>query len=452
MVKSSTTYVCQNCGYTSAYYLGKCPDCGSWNSLLETVKQAPTTSKAGGSAPITRAVLLSSIDMSPVARITGSGEDLDRVLGGGFVPGSTVLLAGDPGIGKSTLALQAAHCLGKQNHTVLYLTGEEAIAQIRARAERLELGVEHIFAASDTDLETAQNLLTAHSPALAIIDSIQTMSAAYMEQPPGSVSQVKECAMRLSRAARDCGSALMLIGHVTKEGVAAGPRTLEHLVDAVLYLEGDRYHRIRMLRAVKNRYGSTAEVGMLAMEETGLVSVENPSALFLAERRLHVPGSSVAAVLEGSRSFLVEVQALTSHSAMTYPRRTSDGLDPARLALLLAVLERHAGVQTYDSDVYLNVVGGFQLTEPAADLAVCLALGSALRGKSVAGDLAAVGEVGLGGELRGVSGLGERVREAERLGFKRILLPWRDAQQVKKNGISALGVGSIREALEAAWE
>ncbi len=452
MAKSSSVYICQACGYASAGYLGKCPDCGTWNSFLETVRESEVRQKQSASGKLTEARLLSEIDTTPIARLDNAGEELDRVLGGGFVPGSTVLLAGDPGIGKSTLALQAVHGLSQRQNTVIYITSEETVAQIRERAGRLNLSLGKILATSTTDLDDILNLVVHHKPSLVVVDSIQTIAAMYMEQPPGSVSQVKECTLRLSRAARESGCAIVLIGHVTKEGMVAGPRAMEHMVDAVLYLEGDRYHRMRVLRSVKNRYGSTNEVGMLSMTEGGLTTVSNPSELFLTERRLHVPGSAVAAVLEGTRSFLIEIQALTCASTLTYPRRNANGLDPGRLALILAVLERHVGIITSNSDVYLNVVGGFAIEEPAADLAVCLAIASSLRGKAIYPDMVAIGEVGLGGELRGVSGIRERVREAERIGFGRVLLPFRDADSIKSGAIQRIGAGNLAEALEAAWE
>jgi DNA repair protein RadA/Sms len=459
MPKTQTQYVCQQCGRTSPRLLGKCPQCGAWGSMLEEViaaaapapARATTLGLSGRSAP----QLLSQVQNEGEERLHLPIKEFARVLGGGVVPGSIVLVGGDPGIGKSTLTLQmclemAATC------TVLYVSGEESERQIKMRAVRLRRGENgaaaelsgNLFLVTETNLNTILEHVASLHPALLIIDSIQTTYIPEMESSAGSVSQVRECASRLRELAKSSGMAVFLIGHVTKEGVIAGPRVLEHIVDTVLYLEGDRFQSYRLLRSVKNRFGTTSEVGVFEMREKGMVEITNPSEAFLAERMVNAPGSAIAVTMEGTRPLLVEVQGLTSHTSYGNPRRTPNGVDFNRLMLLVAVLTRRVGYNLSEQDVFANVVGGMQITEPAADLAIATAIASSMRDVPVRADTVVIGEVGLSGELRLVGQMPARLREAAQLGFKTAIVP----RRIRKSepwpeGIAVVEVRSLREAL-----
>jgi DNA repair protein RadA/Sms len=382
-------------------------------------------------------------------RLPIEGEEFTRVLGGGIVPGSLVLIGGDPGIGKSTLLIQAGARFAEQVGPVLYISAEESAQQLRLRAERLDMLTPRLLVLGETNLDLAINAIRDIKPALVVVDSVQTVYLEEITSAAGSVSQVREVALRLLRLAKESGTPIFLVGHVTKEGTIAGPRTLEHIVDVVLYLEGDRFHQYRMLRGVKNRFGSTDEVGVFEMLQSGLREVTNPSQVFLAERSAGTPGSTVAVTMEGTRPILVEVQALTSHTQAAQPRRTANGFDPNRLLLLLAVLSKRVGIPLYNQDVYVNIVGGLRITEPAADLAVAVAIASSFRNQRVDPDLALVGEIGLSGELRSVSQLERRLGEAGKLGFTRALYP--NASAAPAGGAMRLdGVRSLEEAIRAS--
>lgn len=436
MAKHRTVHSCQSCGAQHPKWHGRCPDCGQWDSLVEETytppsKAAPvgTGRGAAGLAALVPATddekprRLSEIDADASPRIPSGEGELDRVLGGGFVPGSVILLGGDPGIGKSTLALQVAGGLAAAGHSVLYVSGEESAEQIRLRAERLPgLGAD-MQVLTTTRVEALAAPWRELEPTLVVVDSIQTIQTEAIESAAGSVSQVRESAAQLAAVAKKQGSVLLLIGHVTKDGTLAGPRVLEHLVDVVLTFEGDRAHAFRLLRSAKNRFGSTQEIGVLSMAARGLEAVENPSELFLEERSTRAPGSCVIPMLEGSRPMLVELQALVAPATYGTPRRTTLGLEDARVALLLAVLDRRSSIDLLSQDVYAKASGGVRVAEPAADLGIALAIASSRLDKAVPPDTAAVGEIGLGGEVRRISRLDVRLAEATRLGFKRLLVP-----------------------------
>lgn len=432
MAKSLTRYVCQSCGTLHAKWAGKCEACSAWNSLVEEVVEAgpglKTSPPKPGAAHRIAFVGLEGAAAPPPRAQVGIDE-LDRVLGGGFVPGCAVLVGGDPGIGKSTLLLQAAAALARKGQRVLYISGEEAVDQIRLRARRLDLTDAPLELASAMNLrDIAQTLETAQNTTLVVIDSIQTMWLDTMDSAPGTVSQVRACAFELIRLAKTRGFSLVLVGHVTKEGALAGPRVMEHMVDAVLYFEGDRGHQFRILRGVKNRFGATDEIGVFEMTDRGLAQVPNPSALFLAERRGNISGSAVFAGLEGSRPVLLEVQALLSTNTGGTPRRAVVGWDSGRLSMLLAVLESRCGLRLNTSDVYLNVAGGLRINEPAADLAVAAALISAATDTPTQPGTVYFGEVGLSGEIRQVAQADARLKEAAKLGFEAAFLPRRLAR------------------------
>jgi DNA repair protein RadA/Sms len=450
-----TAFACQQCGHVSPRWLGQCPSCAAWHSMVEEVLPDPK-SKAGRGRPASGSTprpLAAVVTQESMRRSTGLGE-LDRVLGGGLVQGSVVLLGGDPGIGKSTLTLQACSVLARQGLRVLYVAGEESPQQVRLRADRLGLADAQVLLLPETSVEGVIAQLEALEPAAVVVDSIQTLHTATLASAPGSVGQVRESAALLTTHCKASGTACILIGHVTKEGAFAGPRVLEHMVDTVLYFEGDGGHALRVLRAVKNRFGSTNEVGVFEMGEAGLAEVQNPSAAFLAERPAGAPGSAVLATLEGSRPVLVEIQALVARSGLAMPRRAAVGVDPGRLALLLAVLEKRRRMQLHDQDVFLNVAGGLRVDEPAADLAVVAALASSMRGRALPDDVAMWGEVGLTGEVRSVARAEVRMREAARQGFRRCLLPagnlrgWRPVDGVEARGVATLD--GLFDALELA--
>jgi len=452
MGKSRSIYACTECGAQQPRWLGRCPECASWSTLVEervgaNADAAPDLLRVEPAASAAKPRLLREVDAAAVPRISTGLDELDRVLGGGLVPGSVVLLAGEPGIGKSTLALQlAAGVHGRA--PVLYVTGEESPEQVRLRADRLPELPENLIVVAETGVEALAEPWREIAPALVLVDSIQTLRTERVESAPGSVAQVRECAALLAATAKRCGAALVLVGHVTKEGAIAGPRVLEHLVDAVLYFEGDRGHAFRVLRARKNRFGSTNEVGVFSMSEAGLEVVPNPSELFLAERCSGTPGSCIVPLVEGTRPMLVEIQALVAPAGYGTARRTAIGIDDGRLALLLAVLDRRSGVDLLSRDVYVNAVGGVRVSEPGADLALALAIASSRLDAALPDDVAACGEVGLGGEIRRVARSDLRLREAARLGFRRVLLPETAPEATRPPaGIEAIGLRDVAAAV-----
>ena len=446
MVKVRTIYSCQTCGYQSAKWLGKCPDCAGWNTLVEE--------SAGGREPSRPGVAAGR--PTPFTEITGTAEErtvtgiseFDRVLGGGLVAGSLVLIGGAPGIGKSTLVLQALDRLATGPGGALYVSGEESARQIRLRGERLSVRAEQLMLLAETSLERIIPAIERLKPGVVVIDSIQTLFTDGLESAPGSVSQVRECTGKLMALAKGSGVPLFIVGHVTKDGSLAGPRVLEHMVDTVLYFEGDSGHPFRILRAIKNRFGSTNEIGVFEMREEGLVEVTNPSELFLNERPEGVSGSLVVAALEGSRPLLVELQALVTGTSFAVPRRTTIGVDANRLALLVAVLEKKVGLHLSGQDIYLNVAGGARISEPAADLGMILAVASSHLDRVIDPGTVVLGEVGLAGEVRRITHPELRVREAAKLGFTRCLLPAGGQRKIDVPGIELVEVRSVAEALE----
>jgi len=444
-----TVFVCQQCGRESPKWLGRCPGCEGWNTFVETVVAAPTSRAAPSRLPSTAPQELSQVTIEGTPRLTLSSAEFNRVLGGGIVPGSLVLIGGDPGIGKSTLMLQVSAMAAEGGEKVIYVSGEESLEQVRLRANRLSLGGEHLFVLPETNLEIILEHIDQESPHLVIIDSIQTVYLDELGGAPGSVGQIRECTMRLMQWAKVAGVPVLLSGHVTKDGAIAGPRVLEHIVDVVLYLEGEPFSTYRLLRSVKNRFGSTNEVGIFEMRGDGLVEVDNPSQVFLAQRARDTVGSAVVPTLEGTRPLLVEIQALSSTTSFGLPRRTANGIDFNRLLLITAVLSKRAGLPLGNQDIIVNVVGGLRVNEPAADLGIALAITSSLRGAAIDPNLVAIGELGLSGELRGVPQLERRLAEAAKLGFGRCLLP-RRAKFSAPQGIEPIGVESLREAIRVA--
>jgi DNA repair protein RadA/Sms len=452
VAKEKTTYTCTECGGTSPRWLGKCPQCEAWNTLIETVPEQAVAgrNRFASLAKTSEVAVLSEIEASEVERQpTGIGE-LDRVLGGGIVEGGVVLIGGDPGIGKSTLLLQALDGLQRAQVPTLYVTGEESGAQVALRSRRLGLDNSQVKVLAEIQLEKILATMGAQQPAIAVIDSIQTVYSDQLTSAPGSVAQVRECAAHLTRAAKASGTAVVLVGHVTKEGALAGPRVLEHMVDTVLYFEGDTHSSFRLVRAIKNRFGAVNEIGVFAMTEKGLKGVANPSAIFLSQHAEPVPGSCVLVTLEGTRPMLVEVQALVDNGGPS-PRRLSVGLDRDRLAMLLAVLHRHAGVACLDQDVFVNAVGGVRISEPAADLAVMLSITSSLRGRPLPRGFIAFGEVGLAGEVRPAPRGQERLREAAKLGFSVAVVPKANAPKKGARDIEGLTIHPV-ERIEEAME
>ena len=438
-------FVCQQCGRESIKWLGHCPDCEGWNTFVEMVVRATTLRSRALSAP--EELSLVSGEESP--RLAPSLEEFNRVLGGGIVPGSLVLIGGDPGIGKSTLLLQVSAMVAQDGAKVLYVTGEESVGQVKLRANRLGLGGERLYVLPETNLETILEHIEGASPALVVIDSIQTVYLDGLGSAPGSVGQIRECTMRLMQWAKVAGVPILISGHVTKDGAIAGPRVLEHIVDVVLYMEGEPFSSYRLLRGVKNRFGSTNEVGIFEMRGNGLVEVANPSEVFLSQRAREAVGSAVVPTLEGTRPLLVEIQALTSTTSFGFPRRTANGIDFNRLLLITAVLTKRAGLSLGNQDIIVNVVGGLRVSEPAADLGVALAIASSLRGAAIDPNLVAIGELGLSGELRAVPHLERRLSEAAKLGFRRCLLPRTKKVDVPQ-GIELIGAESLKEALRVA--
>ena len=449
MAKEKTVYSCTECGGTSPRWLGKCPQCEAWNTLIETVPDAAAgnaRNRFASLAPSAAVAVLADIEAAEVPRTPTGIAELDRVLGGGIVAGGVVLIGGDPGIGKSTLLLQTVDALSTRMKA-LYVTGEESTAQVALRARRLGLAGDQVRVLAEIQLERIQATIEAEAPAFCVIDSIQTVYSDQLTSAPGSVAQVRECAAHLTRAAKSSGTCVVLVGHVTKEGALAGPRVLEHIVDTVLYFEGDTHSSYRLVRAIKNRFGAVNEIGVFAMTERGLKGVSNPSAIFLSTHGAPVPGSCVLVTLEGTRPLLVEIQALVDTGGPS-PRRLSVGLERDRLAMLLAVLHRHAGVDSGDQDVFVNAVGGVRISEPAADLAVLLAIQSSLRGKPLPNGFFAFGEVGLAGEVRPAPRGQERLKEAAKLGFSVALVPKANVPKKPIEGLTVHAIERIEEAVD----
>jgi DNA repair protein RadA/Sms len=448
MAKEKSIYTCRECGGTSPKWLGRCPQCTAWNTLDEGVAEAPQKNRFQSLAKSAPVMTLAEIEATEVDRTPTGIDELDRVLGGGIVVGGVVLIGGDPGIGKSTLLLQALDSLQAQMPT-LYVTGEESGAQVALRSRRLGLANSKVRVQAEIQLEKIIATLDAEQPAVAVIDSIQTLYSDQLSSAPGSVAQVRECAAHLTRWAKSSGCAVVLVGHVTKDGALAGPRVLEHIVDTVLYFEGDTHSSFRLVRAIKNRFGAVNEIGVFAMTDKGLKGVANPSAIFLSTHGDPVPGSCVLVTLEGTRPMLVELQALVDSGGPS-PRRLSVGLDRDRLAMMLAVLHRHAGIACFDQDVFVNAVGGVRISEPAADLAVMLAIQGSLRGRALPRGFIAFGEVGLAGEVRPAPRGQERLKEAAKLGFSVAMVPKANAPKKAIEGLTIHAVERIEQAIDLA--
>lgn len=452
MAKLKQVYICQECGYESGKWMGKCPSCNEWGSLVEEVVEAkkpsltaPSSRGAASSTP----VKLRDVKIENETRTTTGMKELDRVLGGGIVKGSLILVGGDPGIGKSTLLLQICEELGNQNRQVLYISGEESVAQIKMRGERLNVHTENLNLLAETNMSFIEAHIKNTKPDLVILDSIQTVYCDDITSAPGSVSQVREATHKLMNLGKGYGITIMIVGHVTKEGALAGPRVLEHMVDTVLYFEGERHASFRILRAVKNRFGSTNEIGVFEMQDVGLKEVLNPSEIMLAGRPMDVAGSLVSCSLEGTRPMLIEVQALASFTSFGMPRRTATGIDYNRMVILIAVLEKRAGLDMGNYDVYVNLAGGMRINEPSLDLAAALAIASSFRNTPIDPHTVVFGEVGLTGEIRGVAMAEKRVVEAAKLGFKTCIMPKANVEKLPFiKGIKVIGVSHIGEALE----
>ncbi|AKS67887.1 DNA repair protein RadA [Staphylococcus schleiferi] len=453
MAKKKVIFECTACGYQSPKWMGKCPNCGAWNTMEESIEQKVASPKHGVRSQKTstsKIQKLNEIKQEQAPRILTNSDEFNRVLGGGIVEGSLVLIGGDPGIGKSTLLLQMCAALS-QSKNVLYITGEESLNQTKLRADRLDEDASQLNVFAETDLEVIHEAVKKIEPELIVVDSIQTIYHPEISSAPGSVSQVRESTQSLMHIAKQMNIATFIVGHVTKEGQIAGPRLLEHMVDTVLYFEGDEHHAYRILRAVKNRFGSTNEMGIFEMKQSGLKSVLNPSEMFLEERSTNVPGSTIVATMEGTRPLLIEVQALVTPTTFNNPRRMATGIDHNRLSLLMAVLEKKEGYLLQQQDAYIKVAGGVKLSEPAVDLSIIIATASSFKDQAVDGLDCFIGEVGLTGEVRRVSRIEQRVQEAAKLGFKRVILPktniggWQFPQ-----GIEVIGVSTVNEALKYA--
>jgi len=452
MAKSRYIYVCSQCGGESPKWNGKCPSCGAWNTLEEELSEASSAASTSRSIPDLSDSILELEDIGAdmdVRYDTGIGE-LNRVLGGGLVKGSLVLLGGEPGIGKSTLLLQICQFLGEE-HSVLYVSGEESARQLKLRADRLGVDTENLYILTATDAEAIAETITSCSPDIAVIDSVQTMSISRISSSPGSLTQVRECSNLFMHTAKKQEIPIIIVGHVNKDGAIAGPKVMEHIVDAVLYFEGERHQSYRLLRAVKNRFGSTNEIGVFEMLDKGLAEVENPSMTLLSGRPRNVSGNCVACVMEGSRPILAEVQALAAKTSYSAPRRMATGFDFNRLSILIAVLEKRLGIFMGGLDIYLNIVGGFRLDEPAADLPVAMALYSGIMDKPIDDELLSFGEIGLGGELRSVSHVSHRIREAERMGFTKVIIPRQNASSIdqKDYSIEIIPASTLKQAFGA---
>lgn len=451
-MKTKTIYVCQGCGYQSAKWLGRCPDCNQWNTIQEEVsfreeQNRPRILPQQGPSP------LHQVEVDEGIRIKTGITELDRILGGGIVPGSVVLIGGDPGIGKSTLLLQASERLSQGGNKILYVSGEESVRQTKLRANRLGTNSKNLYIVNETNLEFIKDYISKLRPKAVIIDSIQVIYTTQLPSSPGSVGQIRECAGQLSLLAKATDTCCLLIGHVTKEGVLAGPRLLEHLVDTVLYFEGDRFTSFKILRAVKNRFGATNEIGVFEMTGKGLAEILSPSSAFLAERPKQTQGSTVVATIEGSRPLLVEIQALVSQATFGMPSRRSTGLDYNKVSLLIAVLEKRVGLTLGNYDVFVNVAGGIKVLEPAVDLGVVVAIASSLKERSTSPHDVIFGEVGLGGEVRGVSHIQARLAEVSKLGFTRCVIPKNNIKsQIEPVGLELVGVETVKEALDVTLE
>ncbi|MEH7104207.1 DNA repair protein RadA [Bacillus velezensis] len=455
MAKSKTKFICHSCGYESAKWMGKCPGCGAWNTMVEeTIKKAPANRRAAFShsvQTVQKPSPITSIETSEEPRVQTKLEEFNRVLGGGVVKGSLVLIGGDPGIGKSTLLLQVSAQLADTAGSVLYISGEESVKQTKLRADRLGINSQMLHVLSETDMEYISSAIQEMKPAFVVVDSIQTVYQSDITSAPGSVSQVRECTAELMKIAKINGIPIFIVGHVTKEGSIAGPRLLEHMVDTVLYFEGERHHTFRILRAVKNRFGSTNEMGIFEMREEGLTEVLNPSEIFLEERSAGASGSSIVASMEGTRPILVEIQALISPTSFGNPRRMATGIDHNRVSLIMAVLEKRVGLLLQNQDAYLKVAGGVKLDEPAIDLAVAVSIASSFRDTPPNPADCFIGEVGLTGEVRRVSRIEQRVKEAAKLGFKRMIIPEANADGwTIPKGIEVVGVANVAEALRTS--
>lgn len=452
MPKIRTQFVCQQCGYTAPRWSGRCPECGQWNTLVETIEERPGPSAARA---VTRTVPqpITTVPADGFARIPVPIDEFHRALGGGIVPGSVILIGGDPGIGKSTLLLQLSALLASEGKPTLYISGEESVQQIKMRADRLNISVDQLYVLSEANLNHILSQIEQLEPQLVVVDSIQSVYLEELESSAGSIGQVRECAAALLRMAKSRNIPMFIVGHVTKEGAIAGPRVLEHMVDTVLYLEGDKFYSYRLLRSVKNRFGSTNEVGVFEMQEQGLVEITNPSQAFLSERLAASPGSVVAVTMEGTRPLLVEIQALTTTTSFGLPRRTANGIDFNRMLLLTAVLSKRVGLKLASQDIFVNVVGGLRISEPAVDLAIAGAIASSYRNIPIPDDCVMLGEVGLSGELRSVSHGEKRLNEAAKLGFKRCIVP-RFLRLGKSEivGMELLRARSIGEALDLALQ
>ncbi|SEB18746.1 DNA repair protein RadA/Sms [Thalassobacillus cyri] len=451
MAKKKSKFVCQECGYESAKWMGKCPACHQWNTLVEeVVSKDPSRHvfQADSGSGSKKPEKITAIHSEKEPRITTNMPELNRVLGGGIVPGSLVLIGGDPGIGKSTLLLQVSSQLADKGMPVLYISGEESARQTKLRADRLSINSEELYVLPETNLVEVVNQIESIEPKFVVIDSIQTIYREEVTSAPGSVSQVRECTSELMRVAKSKGIPIFIVGHVTKEGSIAGPRLLEHMVDAVLYFEGEQHHTFRILRGVKNRFGSTHEMGIFEMKEKGLEEVDNPSEIFLEERSQGAAGSTIVASMEGTRPVLVEIQALISPTTFGNPRRMATGLDHNRVPLLMAVLEKRVGLLLQNQDAYLKVAGGVKLDEPAIDLAVAISIASSFRNQASKADDVVVGEVGLTGEIRRVARIEQRIQEAAKLGFKRVIIPQKNLDGwTPPANINVIGVNTVQEAL-----
>lgn len=445
MSNPKAKYVCQRCGYGSAKWLGRCPECGEWNSIVEEIV-TPKLHK--WSFPERPPVPIDAIETRDSPRFKTGLSELDRILGGGVVPGSAILIGGAPGIGKSTLMLQTLYYLSKQNMPTLYISGEESSEQIKLRADRLGIGSPYLYVFAENALGAILEAIDKIKAKVAVIDSIQTMFTEDLSSAPGSVSQVRETAAELVRLAKRINLAIFIVGHLTKEGAIAGPRVLEHIVDTVLYFEGEKGHSYRILRAIKNRFGSTNEIGVFEMQESGLTEVDNPSEIFLAERPINMPGSVVIATLEGTRPILVELQALVTPSPLPQPRRTSIGIDPYRLSLLVAILEKKVGLNLGQQDIFFNAAGGIRVDEPGADLGVVAAIASSLLNKAISSGWVLLGEVGLTGEIRGITQPEIRLIEAKKLGFTKAILPKHNIKHIKHRNLEIVGVERVEEAFQ----
>ena len=450
MAKVRSVYVCQSCGGLSAKWQGQCPNCDAWNSLEESVEEKSSTNRFQSLAKATPKQRLAVIEAEDLPRLSTGIDEFDRVLGGGLVTGGVALIGGDPGIGKSTLLLQALAAMSGRGDSVLYVSGEESGSQIALRAKRLGIQAPDLEVLAEIQLEKLLVTIESTRPTVVVVDSIQTIYSEALSSAPGSVAQVKECAAQLTRLAKSTGVCMIMVGHVTKEGHLAGPRVLEHIVDTVLYFEGDTHSSFRLVRAFKNRFGAVNELGVFAMTDKGLKGVANPSALFLSQQEQTVPGSCVLVTQEGSRPLLVEIQALVDTAHVPNPRRLAVGLEQHRLAMLLAVLHRHAGIACFDQDVFLNAVGGVKISEPAADLSILLAIQSSLKNKSLPKTLIVFGEVGLAGEIRPCPRGQERLKEAAKLGFTQAIVPKANAPKTKIPGMSIVAVDRIDQAIQAA--